>query len=319
MAMTSQTEGRAGGGLGAGPSPPGVPRALGACARTGRHESRSVPRARPRLGPPPRGAGSSDAGSDRRLRARPKRHNIGSPSRRATVSPALSAQSTTTASWPGSRSRPDRSDRSDHARRDGGTRTRPRRTRDGRREDDLRDDQAHLRRSIWASRMRPTCGLVIGAPSVPDWATSNGLARPPLSVRSSRVRARPASLAAAVLQAGRARRPPKRGLRGRARPGPALWIVTPTANTLVAMRGVWQRVGRRTWCSNPRGRPRFPVSRVHGKPDVPCVDAWGRVRLHVENGVAAPTRVQTFPKGALIMVISTRFSIGTDGYEESND
>jgi hypothetical protein len=43
--------------------------------------------------------------------------------------------------------------------------------------------------------MRPTCGLVIGAPSVPDWATSNGLARPPLSVRSSRVRARPASLA----------------------------------------------------------------------------------------------------------------------------
>ena len=87
------------------------------------------------------------------------------------------------------------SDRSDHARRDGGTRTRPRRTGDGRREGDLRDDQAHLRRSIWASRMRPTCGLVIGAPSVPDWATSNGLARPPLSVRSSRVRARPASLA----------------------------------------------------------------------------------------------------------------------------
>lgn len=118
------------------------------------------------------------------------------PTRRATVSPALSAQSTTTASWPGSRSRPDRSsDRSDHARRDGGTRTRPRRTGDGRREGDLRDDQAHLRRSIWASRMRPTCGLVIGAPSVPDWATSNGLARPPLSVRSSRVRARPASLA----------------------------------------------------------------------------------------------------------------------------
>ena len=118
------------------------------------------------------------------------------PTRRATVSPALSAQSTTTASWPGSRSRPDRSsDRSDHARRDGGTRTRPRSTGDGRREGDLRDDQAHLRRSIWASRMRPTCGLVIGAPSVPDWATSNGLARPPLSVRSSRVRARPASLA----------------------------------------------------------------------------------------------------------------------------
>ena len=44
-----------------------------------------------------------------------------------------------------------------------------------------------------------------------------------------------------------------------------------------------------------------------------------RVRLHVENGVAAPTRVHTIPKGALIMVISTRFSISTDGYEESND
>ena len=46
---------------------------------------------------------------------------------------------------------------------------------------------------------------------------------------------------------------------------------------------------------------------------------WGRVRLHVENVVAAPTRVHTIPKGALIMVISTRFSISTDGYEESND
>jgi len=43
------------------------------------------------------------------------------------------------------------------------------------------------------------------------------------------------------------------------------------------------------------------------------------VRLHVENGVAAPTRVHTIPKGALTMVISTRFSISTDGYEESND
>jgi hypothetical protein len=43
------------------------------------------------------------------------------------------------------------------------------------------------------------------------------------------------------------------------------------------------------------------------------------VRLDVENGVAAPTRVHTIPKGALIMVISTRFSISTDGYEESND
>lgn len=48
--------------------------------------------------------------------------------------------------------------------------------------------------------MRPTCGLVIGAPSVPDWATSNGLARAPLSVRSSRVRARPASLAPQYLK-----------------------------------------------------------------------------------------------------------------------
>ena len=38
-----------------------------------------------------------------------------------------------------------------------------------------------------------------------------------------------------------------------------------------------------------------------------------------ENGVAAPTTVHTIPIGALIMVISTRFSISTDGYEESND
>jgi hypothetical protein len=70
--------------------------------------------------------------------------------------------------------------------------------------------------------------------------------------------------------------------------------------------------------SNQRGGPRFPVPRLHGKPDAPCVHAR-RVRLHVENGVAAPTRVHTIPKGALIMVISTRFSISTDGYEESND
>jgi hypothetical protein len=61
----------------------------------------------------------------------------------------------------------------------------------------------------------------------------------------------------------------------------------------------------------------FPVLRLHGKPDAPCVHAWGRVRLDVEKGVAAPTRVQTILKGALIMVISTRFSISTDGYEES--
>jgi len=50
-----------------------------------------------------------------------------------------------------------------------------------------------------------------------------------------------------------------------------------------------------------------------------CVHAWERVRLDVENCVAAPTRVHTIPKGALIMVISTRFSISTDGHEESND
>jgi len=43
------------------------------------------------------------------------------------------------------------------------------------------------------------------------------------------------------------------------------------------------------------------------------------VRLDVENGVVAPTRVHTIPKGALMMVISARFSTGTDGYEESND
>jgi hypothetical protein len=46
---------------------------------------------------------------------------------------------------------------------------------------------------------------------------------------------------------------------------------------------------------------------------------WGRVRLDVEDGVAAPTRVHTIPKGALMMVISTGFSTGTDGYEESDD
>jgi hypothetical protein len=43
------------------------------------------------------------------------------------------------------------------------------------------------------------------------------------------------------------------------------------------------------------------------------------VRLHVENGVAALTRIHTIPEGALIMVIGTRFSISTDDYEESND
>jgi hypothetical protein len=39
----------------------------------------------------------------------------------------------------------------------------------------------------------------------------------------------------------------------------------------------------------------------------------------VENGVAAPTRVHTIPRGALTMGLSTRFSISTDGYEQSND
>ena len=197
MAMTSHTEGRAGGGLGAGPSPPGVPRALGACARTGRHESRSVPRARPRLGPPPRGAGSSDAGSAGRLRARPKRHNTGSSysARNRFTGVVRSVDNDGVMAWVEIEAGPflvtaaiTRDAMEELA-------LAPRRTGDGRREGDLRDDQAHLRRSIWASRMRPTCGLVIGAPSVPDWATSNGLARPPLSVRSSRVRARPASLA----------------------------------------------------------------------------------------------------------------------------
>jgi hypothetical protein len=43
------------------------------------------------------------------------------------------------------------------------------------------------------------------------------------------------------------------------------------------------------------------------------------VRLHVENGLAAPTRVHTIAKGALIMLINTRFRISTDGHEESND
>jgi len=44
----------------------------------------------------------------------------------------------------------------------------------------------------------------------------------------------------------------------------------------------------------------------------------GTVRLHVENGVAAPTWFHPMPKGALITVINTRFRISTDGYEESN-
>ena len=88
---------------------------------------------------------------------------------------------------------------------------------------------------------------------------------------------------------------------------------------VLAMSRARQRVVRRAWFSNQRGRTRFPAPRLHGKPDAPCLHAWGRVRLHVENGVAAPTRVHTIPKGALIMGISTRFSISTNGYEESND
>jgi hypothetical protein len=79
-----------------------------------------------------------------------------------------------------------------------------------------------------------------------------------------------------------------------------------------------QRVGRRTWFRTSAG-VRVSQCPDYRKPDARCVHAWGPVRLHVENGVAAPTRVHTIPKGALTMVISTRSSISTDGYEESND
>ena len=145
----------------------------------------------------PRAAGSSDAGSAGRLRARPKRHNTGSSysARNRFTGVVRSVDNDGVMAWVEIEAGPflvtaaiTRDAMEELA-------LAPRRTGDGRREGDLRDDQAHLRRSIWASRMRPTCGLVIGAPSVPDWATSNGLARQPLSVRSSRVRARPASLA----------------------------------------------------------------------------------------------------------------------------
>ena len=73
------------------------------------------------------------------------------------------------------------------------------------------------------------------------------------------------------------------------------------------------------WLRTSAGVRRFPVPRRNGKPDGRCVHAWGRVGLDVENVVAAPTRVHTIGKGALIMVMSTRFSISTDGLEESND
>ena len=65
--------------------------------------------------------------------------------------------------------------------------------------------------------------------------------------------------------------------------------------------------------SRHRSGPLSPIAWVPVRAEV-----WGRVRLPVENGVAAPTRVHTIPKGAWIMVISTGFSISTDGYEESN-
>lgn len=125
-------------------------------------------------------------------------------------------------------------------------------------------------------------------------------------------------------------RPPRRGSRPLRRPALAnlqVLGVTPTAmsrptsrrEALLATSRARRRVGRRTWFADRRGRPRFPVPRLPGKPDAPRVHTWGRARLHVENGVAAPTRVHTITKGALMMVISTRVSISTDGYEESND
>ena len=85
------------------------------------------------------------------------------------------------------------------------------------------------------------------------------------------------------------------------------------------MSRTWQRVGRRTWF---RTRAGVAVSQCPDYTEGPMARASTRgdgVRFRVENGVAAPTRVYTIPKGALIMVISARFSISTDGYEESND
>ena len=132
------------------------------------HESRSVPRARPRLVPPPRGAGSSDAGSAGRLRARPSATTPADPTRRNRFTGVVrSVDNGGVMAWVEIEAGPflvtaaiTRDAMEELA-------LAPRRRGDGRREGDFRDDQAHLRRSIWASRMRPTCGLVIGAPSVP--------------------------------------------------------------------------------------------------------------------------------------------------------
>ena len=71
--------------------------------------------------------------------------------------------------------------------------------------------------------------------------------------------------------------------------------------------------------SNQRGRPRFPAPDYTESPMPRASTSGERVRFHVENGVAVPTRVHTVSKGALIMGISTRFRISTDGYEEGND
>ena len=96
--------------------------------------------------------------------------------------------------------------------------------------------------------------------------------------------------------------------------GGSTWVVV-----LAATSRARQRVGRRTWFSNQRG-PAFPGAPTTRKARCPVRPrAWRRVRLRVENSGAAPTRVHTIPKGALIMVISTRFSISTDAYEEKND
>jgi hypothetical protein len=111
-------------------------------------------------------------------------------------------------------------------------------------------------------------------------------------------------------------RPASRGWRGEATrlegrrgPSPCCW----------AMSIARQRVGRRAWLRTSVG------VRVSQPPDytespMPRASTSGeRVRFHVENGVAVPTRVHTVSKGALIMGISTRFRISTDGYEEGND
>lgn len=76
---------------------------------------------------------------------------------------------------------------------------------------------------------------------------------------------------------------------------------------ILAMSEAWQRVERRTWFRTSAGVRVSQCPDYTEKPDAACVHAWGRVRLHVENGVAAPTRVHTIPKGALIMGITTRF------------